>query len=88
MKKSFLYSSKYIALSIIVFILFNGCKHVYSHYFNQEIAVDVHIDSLLMLKLLQNKNPKYKKVNIKNIANCEEDPFKRLLNRDNYLKKC
>ena len=39
-----------------------------------------------MLKLLQDKNPKYKIVNIKSIANCNEDPFKRLLNRDDYIK--
>ncbi len=79
MKKIFLFC-------IILIFTLSGCK--YKHYYNQDKTIRLYIDSYLMLKLLQEKKFKFDKVNIvsSNNISYKDDPFKRLLNRDDYVK--
>lgn len=86
MKKNFLYTGKFIIPLIIFFILFSGCNFKYDNYFNQDEPISLHLDSYLMLKLLQKKNKKFNVTNINNPENFKNDPFKKLLNKNDYVK--
>ena len=86
MKKKSLFSIKPVLIFIFLFILFCGCDSKFKHFFNQENAIGLHIDSLVMLKLLQVKNKKFNIANINILVDLKNDPFKRLLNRDDYVK--